>query len=316
MGSEFKIINRYFHHPIHRQDVLLGPGDDCALLKVPPGQTLAVTIDTLIAGIHFFADVDPKDLGYKALAVNLSDLAAMGATPAWVTLAITLPDHDPTWLAGFHQGFCSLLDEFNVALVGGDLTRGPVLTITCQAHGFLPEGSALRRSAARAGDLIYVTGDLGDAGLALEQLNHSALPPNAAVLAKLLCPTPRVNAGLILRQYAHAAIDISDGLIADLGHILEESHVGATLHVDDLPLSPTLKTIPIQDAYRLALSAGDDYELCFTVSPQQQTPLLAALGPLKTKVTCIGVIEPTLGLRLLTADQRVYEFSSTGYEHF
>lgn len=271
--------------------------------------------------MHFPPDTDPAAIGHKALAVNLSDLAAMGAEPAWAMLALTLPAPDEAWLASFSAGFCALAREHRVALIGGDTTRGP-LSITVQVHGFVPRGGALRRGGARAGDLIHVTGTLGDAGLALRLARRTGLECASADLARLRArldrPSPRVAQGLQLRGRAHAAIDVSDGLLADLGHILEAGGVGATLRLDRLPLSDAFRAcIASLDGHRdaaaaLALTAGDDYELCFTTAPDMDD-----LGILDgVACTRIGVIEPAPGLRCLRADGTPWRPAVAGYDHF
>ena len=269
--SEFTLIQRYFETQTQvRGDVILGIGDDCALLKVPSDASLAVSLDMLVAGVHFFADADPEGIGHKALAVNLSDLAAMGASPAWITLALSLPKADAAWLEGFCRGLFALATRFQVQLIGGDTSRGP-LTISIQAHGFVPQGKALRRSGARPGDRVYVTGTLGDAALALASTRGQVTIPGAYqayLQARLERPTPRILQGLGLRGLASAAIDISDGLAQDLGHILERSGVGARLNVDRVPRSGALNDcLDAAAALPLALTGGDDYELCFTAAP-------------------------------------------------
>lgn len=290
---------------IQRQDVALGIGDDCALLDIPPSVQLALSMDTLVAGIHFKEETDAYDIGYKAAAVNFSDLAAMGAEPAWVTLALTLPEINREWLKDFSEGFFTLLKQFNVQLIGGDTTRGP-LSITVQAHGFVPKGKVLKRSGAKKGDLIYVTGSLGDAGLALSLGDDAP----CELSQRLLRPTPRIAEGKMLREIAHSAIDISDGLVADLSHILKCSGKGATLYVDSLPLSKALLAhTSYHQAQVLALSAGDDYELCFTIAPEN----IHALG---FEANCIGVIEETSELRLLNRDGSSFILESLGYKHF
>lgn len=336
MASEFDLIRRYFRDcATGRDDVVLGIGDDGALLTPPPGSRLVVSVDTLVAGVHFLPDCDPAALGYKALAVNLSDLAAMGAEPAWATLALTLPQADDGWLTGFSDGFCSLAREHGMALVGGDTTRGP-LSVTVQVHGFVPDGVAFRRDAALAGDRIYVTGTLGDAGLALLLLQGSdglCLPADIAYLkTRLERPRPRIAEALELRGRIHAAIDISDGLAVDLGHILTASGVGATLHVDRLPLSNQFRTCldhlyhearalpgqlmqggdPALAWAALALGSGDDYELCFTAAPDTgMSEVCAAIG-----AVCIGEIEAAPGLRCVLGDGSQFVPPLPGYEHF
>ncbi|CAM4398417.1 MAG: Thiamine-monophosphate kinase [Legionellaceae bacterium] len=306
---EFELINAFFkQQSLQRPDVLLGIGDDAALVKIPSGEVLAITVDTLVEGIHFHPNANPYDIGYKALAVNLSDLAAMGAQPAWATLALTLPETNTDWLYEFSRGFFELAQVFNVQLIGGDTTRGP-LTITIQMQGFTPENKALKRSAAKPGDLIYVTGTLGDAGCAL-QLGLNA-PIELA--QRLHRPFPRITEGLLLREIAHSAIDISDGLAADLNHILENSQVGAQLFIEQIPLSTELLTqISPQEAQQLALCAGDDYELCFTISPSKVNLLLET----GISCTCIGQIESLPGLKIKNNNGEIINLVHLGYSHF
>lgn len=320
-ASEFELIRRYFErHTPGRPDVVLGIGDDCALLQVPPAYTLAVTLDMLVAGVHFLADADAEGLGHKALAVNLSDLAAMGASPAWATLALSLPEVDEAWLAGFCQGFFSLAERFGVQLVGGDTTRGP-LTIAIQAHGLVPEGAALRRDGARPGDIIAVTGTLGDAGLALVIAQGQATVPNDGhrryLQERLERPMPRIHQGIGLRGLASAAIDVSDGLAQDLGHILARSRVGARLDIERLPRSPALAESQASDvALSLALAGGDDYELCFTVPPARIAQVRAQAAAWDCRLTEIGLIEAEPGLRCLGSDGTPYPLNRLGYDHF
>jgi len=313
--SEFELIQRFFANSgMHRADVKLGVGDDCAVLNVPTGKELVVSIDTLVEGVHFLNDSDPKLLGHKSLAVNLSDLAAMGAEPAWATLALTLPSVDEKWLAAFCQGFSCLAATHNVQLIGGDTTRGP-LNISIQAHGFVDAGAALRRDGAQLGDLIYVTGTLGDAGLALQGAGHANL--SAFLQSRLDSPMPRLAEGQALVGLAHAAIDISDGLISDLGHICDASGVGATLHVEDLPCSQDVRTyIKANDDWSLPLSAGDDYELCITVPPERQREVEQLAMGFECGLTKIGCIESDSGIRCLAANGRQLKQLSPGYEHF
>ena len=267
--------------------------------------------------MHFSPDVDPEALGHKALAVNLSDLAAMGAEPAWVTLSLTLPRADANWLESFAGGFGALASRHGVALVGGDTTRGP-LAVTVQAHGFVEPGQAIRRSGARPGDLVYVTGTLGDAGLALlVQQGLFAAPEHLDFLRRRLDrPEPRLAAGLALRGLATTAIDISDGLTSDLGHILSASGCGATLHLECLPLSAAVREY-LQDSgdWSPALSAGDDYELCFTVSETRQGEVEQLTRSLDVPLTWIGFVERRSGLRCVAADGAVLDVGS-GYDHF
>jgi len=317
--SEFELIQRYFSDlTIPRDDVVLGVGDDCALLRIAHDMQLALSIDTLVEGVHFFPDVDPEALGHKALAVNLSDLAAMGASPAWVTLALTLPRADGSWLAAFSRGFSALARRFGVQLVGGDTTRGP-LTVSVQAHGLLPAQQGLRRSGARVGDLVYVTGTLGEAGLALRHREQGMPWPavDSALRERLERPIPRIEAGLALRELASAAIDISDGLIADLGHVLEASGVGAQLRLEQFPLSaPVRAAIDADAAWDLPLSGGDDYELCFTLPPMHAAALARISERLALPMTRIGRIEAAPGLRCIRGDGSQWSGHSPGYEHF
>jgi thiamine-monophosphate kinase len=316
-ADEFEIIERFFtRQAISRDDVQLGIGDDAAVLRVPADSELVLCMDTLVAGVHFPANTPAAAIGHKALAVNLSDLAAMGAVPAWATLSIALPENDAGWLAEFAHGFFQLAEQHGVQLVGGDTTRGP-LTVTVQAHGFVPHGQAINRSGAQAGDYIYVTGTLGDAGLALQ------LPGELAIRQRLDYPQPRIEAGQALRGLASAAIDISDGLLADLGHLLEKRELGATIRVDELPRSPAflsaLEHAGEQQAawfHALPLAAGDDYELCFTVPESRRAAVDKALQQLGVSVTAVGIIEPEPGIRCVHADGTVYRPQATGYRHF
>lgn len=320
-ASEFSLIDRYFAaRGPRRPDVALGIGDDCALLVPPAGEQLVVTLDTLVADVHFFAGADPEGIGHKALAVNLSDLAAMGATPAWVTLALTLPRADEDWLEQFCRGLFALADRYGVQLVGGDTTHGPVTVITLQAHGFVPPGQALRRDGAKPGDGIYVTGTPGDAGLALAAAYGKTTVGaayHAYVRARLERPEPRITQGVALRGVASAAIDISDGLAQDLGHILERSAVGARLDVEQLPLSSALTaSLDRDDTIITALTGGDDYELCFTVPPERTAQLEALATDWDCCCTRIGVMTAEPGLRLVQADGSTFHLKRLGYDHF
>lgn len=311
--KEFDIIFHFFtKHTIKRHDVLLGIGDDAAIVAPPHDQQLAITTDTLVSGVHFKENIPAYDIGYKSLAVNLSDLAAMGATPAWLTLAITLPSADKYWLHDFANGFFDLSYEHQTQLIGGDVTRGP-LSITIQAIGFIPNTLAIKRSGARPGDLIYVTSTLGDAAAALAFTNEKITIPSHHLdflLSRLMRPTPRINIGEKLRGIATSAIDISDGLAADLSHILEMSQVGARIKVDQIPLSTALRESINQDqALSFALSGGDDYELCFTVpqNKKEQVP---------EHCTCIGEITAATDLDLRYSDNTIYQLDNKGYQHF
>lgn len=319
--GEFDLIARYFNRGGNsRRDVALGIGDDCALLTVAEKQHLAVSTDTLVAGVHFLPDIDPADLGYKSLAVNLSDLAAMGADPAWLSLAITLPEIDGRWLAAYSDSLFALLDYYGMQLIGGDTTRGP-LSLTLTIHGLVPAGRALTRSGARIGDWIYVTGTLGDsaAGLAILQRRLSVVDAQAkdALVQRHLRPRPRILHGQALRDLASSAIDLSDGLISDLRHILKASGCGARIQLDALPYSAMLAAnVEGEQALRWALSGGEDYELCFTVPEMNKGALDVALGNLGVRYTCIGQIAPpSEGMRFFHRDKAV-ELNWKGYDHF
>lgn len=317
--SEFDLIQKFFSHTgPERADVALGVGDDCALLRVPGGKELAVTIDTMVEGVHFLPGVDPESLGHKALAVNLSDLAAMGAEPAWVTLALTLPSVDDAWLSSFSRGFAALANAHGVQLVGGDTTRGP-LAISVQAHGLVAPQKALRRSGAQAGDLIYVTGTLGDAGLALRA--HEGVAVSNEFLpylqSRLERPTPRIAEGQALLGLASAAIDISDGLLADLGHICKASGLGASLQLQALPCSPGVAAFVVESGdWSLPLASGDDYELCFTLPVDCQAEIEVLASQFDCGLSCVGVVEPQPGLRCIKPDGSLLESPSLGYDHF
>lgn len=319
--GEFELITRYFDRVTSsRRDVEKGIGDDCALLNLPDKQTLAISTDTLVEGVHFLRDIHPADLGYKALAVNLSDLAAMGADPAWLTLALTLPEVNEAWLKDFSDSLFELLDYYNMQLIGGDTTRGP-LSLTLGIHGLVPQGRALKRSGARPGDWVYVTGTLGDsaAGLALLQhrirINDPAV--HEALIKRHLRPMPRILQGQALRDLASAAIDISDGLISDLGHILKASGCGARLNLEALPLSEVMKKhFDLEQAIRWALSGGEDYELCFTVPEINRGALDVALGHYGVPFTCVGQLAPQSEGIVLLQDGKPVEINLKGFDHF
>lgn len=316
--SEFSVIQQYFEQLTpQRDDVVLGIGDDCALLDCPDDHSLAVSIDTLVEGIHFFADVDAESLGHKSLAVGLSDLAAMGAKPAWFTLALSLPQIDHDWLKSFSHGLARLANQHNIQLVGGDTTRGP-LTISIQVHGFVKTQQALRRDGAQVGDYIYVTGSLGDAGAALQlklkQLDESvSLADQQYLQQRLEKPIPRIEFGQQIQGLVTAAIDISDGLIADLGHILTKSQVGASIDLAQIPLSPVLTNFDQNTAQQLALSSGDDYELCFTVSPNKMAQLEQYLTG---QCQRIGIINADVGVLSAEVQGQQVELKGKGYDHF
>ncbi len=319
--GEFSLIARYFDRVrTSRLDVETGIGDDCALLNIPEKQTLAISTDTLVAGNHFLPDIDPTDLAWKALAVNLSDLAAMGADPAWLTLALTLPDVDEAWLEAFSDGLFELLNYYDMQLIGGDTTRGP-LSMTLGIHGYVPVGRALKRSGAKPGDWIYVTGTPGDsaAGLAILQNRLQVGDAKDAdyLLKRHLRPTPRILQGQALRDLASAAIDISDGLISDLGHIVNASGCGARVNVDALPYSPAFaQHVESEQALRWALSGGEDYELCFTVPEINRGALDVALGNLGAAFTCIGQMSADVEGIHFTRGGKPVTFDWKGYDHF
>ncbi|MDC8832773.1 thiamine-phosphate kinase [Alteromonas gilva] len=318
--KEFDLIKRYFAQGGHtRKDVLLGIGDDCAVTKVPENQHLAITTDTLISGVHFLADAPARSVAYKAVAVNLSDLAAAGAEPAWISLSLSLPSYDQAWVDEFVKGLFELTEYYSVQLIGGDTVTGP-LALTITAQGFVPPNTELRRSTAKPGDWIYVTGNLGDAGAGLDILQgkvEASGEDRDYLINRHYYPTPRVMAGTALRRTANACIDVSDGLVADLTHILNGSGCGATVHVDRLPVSSALfDTVGAQQAYRYALSAGDDYELVFTVNEEQRGNLETSLTNANVKATCIGQITGYAGqLDLRLYDARYELDDDAGYEH-
>ncbi|NIC41343.1 thiamine-phosphate kinase [Aquabacterium sp. A08] len=328
--GEFELIRRHFQHPLRRSSVALGNGDDCALLAPAPGMQLAVSTDMLVAGRHFLPDVDPEALGHKALAVNLSDLAAMGARPLACTLALALPAADDAWLAAFARGLLGLADAHRCALVGGDTTAGP-LNLCLTVFGEVPPGRAARRDAGRVGDDVYVSGTLGDARLALEGLlGHWPVPPRvlARTRARLERPTPRVALGLALQGQIHACADVSDGLLGDLGHILAASRLGAELDVPALlasaAVSDDVRALPPERAWTCVLAGGDDYELVFTAPPDARARVQAAAQAAATPVTRIGRLCPArpgeAAVRLLDAQQRPLEPPAGaqlgGFDHF
>lgn len=322
--GEFDLIRRYFQRPVRR--AALGVGDDCALLAPTPGMQLAISSDMLVEGRHFFADVNPRLLGHKALAVNLSDLAASGARPLAFTLALSLPGADEAWISEFAAGLLALADAHECELIGGDTTGGP-LNICITVFGEVPAGQALLRSGARAGDEIWVSGTLGDARLALEaMLGHVSLPAELLQQARqrLEAPTPRVALGLALRGIASSALDVSDGLLGDLGHILELSQVGAT--VDSRRTTPLIaaSTYPQSAIWQLdsklqqqcTLAGGDDYELCFTAPAAQHADVLAAGAASGTPVHRIGRIDAEPGLRVIGADGTLQQSRWKSFDHF
>ena len=317
--KEFELIKHFFTKQIvKRKDVELGIGDDCAVLAPVENQNIVVTTDTLVAGVHFPFDTSPRAIGHKAVAVNLSDIAAMGAKPSWLSLALTLPDVDEAWLTEFCIGVFELCEFYNVELIGGDTTQGP-LSITITAQGLTPQGSYLSRSGAKAGDWLYVTGELGDAALALQQITGKVdIEPQfiEAIKNKLDYPKPRVLAGQTLREYASAAIDVSDGLIADLGHICQASNVGANVVLDALPLSTIMRdSLLSDDAITLALTGGDDYELLFTVSEDNKVGMETAMSHAGIQITCIGQMNASQTIST-TLNNKPTPINTAGFEHF
>ncbi|WP_292039400.1 thiamine-phosphate kinase [Massilia sp. UBA6681] len=319
MLSEFDLIKQFFKRERPgRAD--LGIGDDCALLTPSPGMQLAISSDMLVEDRHFFAGADPVNLGHKSLAVNLSDLAAMGARPVGFTLALALPAADPSWLEGFSRGLFALADAQGCELIGGDTTKGP-LNICITVFGELPPGHALRRDAACVGDDIWISGTLGDARLALAgYLAEVALPDedHAQAAERMHTPAPRVALGLALaaQPVAHAALDVSDGLVGDLGHILAASKVGATLEVDALPAGPVLARQSLELRRRFTLAGGDDYELCFTAPAANREAVLEAGRVSGTPVTRVGRIEAAPGLRFVDAQGMPLDLKLSGWDHF
>jgi thiamine-monophosphate kinase len=313
--SEFDLIARYFTRP--SRTAVLGVGDDAALTRPTPGMELAISADMLVAGTHFFPDADPEALGHKALAVNLSDMAAMGAIPRWALLSLALPGADEAWLAAFAHGFLGLAEAHGVELIGGDTTRGP-LNLSITILGEVEAGRALRRDAAQAGDDIWVSGELGGAALGLRHLRGEAdLGPEAAraCLERLHRPQPRVALGRALLGVAHAAIDISDGLLADLGHVLARSGVGARVEMAALPIAEAVRR-QAEHLPACALAGGDDYELCFTAPPALRPALLELSARLGVALTRIGGIDSGGGLRVLDAHGASVALSGAGYDHF
>ena len=318
--GEFDLIKRYFSRKSLQNDVSLSVGDDCAITSIPSGYQLAITTDTLVEGTHFLPSISPADLAYKSVAVNLSDLAAMGATPTWMSLALTLPEIKEAWLAEFSQSLFAILDRYGVSLIGGDTTKGR-LSITLTAQGFLPKNQGLFRHQAKVGDWIFVSGFLGDSAAGLDLLLQNRKIENESdryFIQRHLHPTPRVELGLALRSFSCCALDISDGLLADLGHILERSQVGAEIYLENLPLSRHLCTQYEQtQAEKFALTGGEDYELCFTVSEEKREEMEQVLRSQGIKVTRIGQILPaTSGLNLLKNGKKIALPTHIGFDHF
>ncbi|MDE1314776.1 thiamine-phosphate kinase [Vibrio aestuarianus] len=320
MSGEFNLIDRYFsNRQPQRKDVFLALGDDCALVKPPENVRIAISTDTLVAGTHFLIDANPAWVAHKALASNISDLAAMGATPAWVSFALTMPTPDEAWLKPFCDAFFELANYYNIQLIGGDTTKGP-LSLTLTVQGFVPQEQALLRSGAKVGDWVYVTGDLGDSKAGLDVIINNTLRAKPFVLElekRHYLSTPRILAGQALLNLASAAIDISDGLISDIKHILERSQVGVSLDVAALPLSQELLQFvdSLETAQQYALTSGEEYELCFTVPEQNKGSIESALAHCGCKVSCIGQIRPQ-GTFELHHQGKVLNWQLNGYDHF
>ncbi len=318
--NEFEIIDQFLAlKSKNRKDVIQGVGDDCALLKVPRGQRLAVSMDTLISGVHFLEDCNAADIAHKAIAVNLSDLAAAGAEPAWITLSLSMPELDESWLKDFHQGLKRMVEHFGIQIIGGDTCRGP-LSITIQAHGFVPQQVFCRRSTAKAGELVCVTGNLGDAALGLliaqNKLHSKSKDVEEFLLRKFQTPYPQVAAGIALRSRATAGIDISDGLLADVNHLSQASDVGILLRWERIPLSEQAKSIADKQLLmKSALSGGDDYELCFTVKEDELEATQLALETVGAKCIPIGRMSGKPGVRVLDHDEEV-PLTDFGFQHF
>jgi thiamine-monophosphate kinase len=319
MPTEFGLIERHFRRPARR--ARLGVGDDCALIEPAPGQDIAISTDLLVEGSHFLPGTDPRRLGHKTLAVNLSDLAAMGATPRYATLTLSLPDADEAWIAQFAAGFFALADRHAVELVGGDTTRGP-LTLGVTILGEVPRGTAIRRDGAADGEDVWVSGTLGDAALGLAILRGEFAfddTTRRTLIERLECPEPRLALGLALRGVASAMIDLSDGLGGDLAHIARASRLCAVVRAHDLPLHPALAGLGAPTALRLALGGGDDYELCFAAPPARRAEVVAAgasAGVAVTRVGSLATSAPDVApVRLVDAAGRSLALPA-GFDHF
>ncbi len=314
--SEFNLIKQHFTRPTKHTS--LSVGDDAALIRLAEGMELAISADMLVSGTHFFADADPEKLGWKSLAVNVSDMAAMGANPRWATLAISLQSADNVWLSAFSKGFFACANTFNIDLIGGDTTRGP-LNIAVQIMGEVPIGSALKRSGAKVGDDVWVSGTLGDAALALAGMRSElniTLEELKELETALHTPEPRVALGLALRSIATSCIDISDGLLSDLGHILTASKVGAEIELNQLPISTiTAKYFADKTVRNIVLAGGDDYELCFTAPQSKRVEIEQIRCELTLPLTRIGIIHQQADLKVY-ADGQIMNIKQSGYNHF
>ncbi|RAP34451.1 thiamine-phosphate kinase [Legionella quinlivanii] len=315
--NEFSLIDTFFKSgAIERSDVVFGIGDDAACLEVPPDRHLLVSTDTLVAEVHFLSAWDPYDIAWKAVMVNVSDMAAMAATPCWISLALTMPTACENWLSRFSQGLQAALKRYNIALIGGDTTRGP-LSLSLTIHGLVPRGKAVRRCNAKPGDTVWVSGELGAAALAVAYLQDDTIlaEDKAILMDKLLHPVPRIDLTGYLQQWASACIDISDGLSADLNHICEQSSVGACIAWSKVPAHPLVSKYR-QNATEFAIAGGDDYELCFTIPEIHQQTFFEEIT--RSGMTCypIGVIEEEKGLRFLQETGRVSSLIPKGFAHF
>lgn len=317
MSTEFELIQQYFTRPTSRTDA--GIGDDAALITSSPNNQLVISADMSVAGTHFFQDAEPYDIGWKSLAVNVSDIAAMGATPKWATLTISLPNINHAWLKEFSRGLFACASAFDIDLIGGDTTRGP-LNISIQIIGEVPTGEALKRNNAKEGDDIWVSGDLGCAAVGLRLL-QKRIPDisgdtQLACLRAINAPQPRIALGLALRKIANSCIDISDGLLADLMHILKASNVGATVSLENIPCLPAIRArLQDADTQRLLLTGGEDYELCFTAPPQQRERLIDVAMKLRLQIVRIGTINTSKKLAV-TFQNKHLNISKLGYDHF
>ncbi|MDH5232053.1 MAG: thiamine-phosphate kinase [Gammaproteobacteria bacterium] len=315
---EFDLIARYFQNltPVS-ESIIVGIGDDAAVTQVPCGKQLVTAVDGLVAGVHFPLDTKPEDIAYKALAVNISDLAAMGACPAWFTLSLTLPDADETWLKKFSQGLAAAAKQYRISLIGGDTSQGP-LTLSIQVMGWVDEGQALKRSAAKVGDTVYLSGHIGDAGLGLKmKLNPNELTQTPSCLQALNRPQAQLDFSMALKNYIAACIDVSDGLIADMNHICEASQVGAELMYEQIPFSSAVQAyIKNTQDVLMPLTAGDDYQLCFSVHEENIQDFEQQCQQLAYPVFPIGKIVASKGLRLLDAQGQEMQLQQHGYQHF
>lgn len=317
MASEFDLIRKYFTHPTRHTP--LGVGDDAALIAPTNGMALAVAADMLVAGTHFLPDAHPYDIGWKSLAVNLSDMAAMGALPKWATMTIAMPQADEAWVEGFAAGFFACADKFQVDLIGGDTTRGP-LAISVQIMGEVRSNQVLLRSSAKPGDEIWVSGKVGDAALALAALQgryNLSEEELESCLPALHTPQPRVELGLLLNNMVHSAIDISDGLLADLGHILQASNVGAEIKLQHVPCSHVARQrLTDPQVQQMVLAGGDDYELCFTASARNHAEIAKVATLIGVPLTRIGTVTEHDGLMVRGLDNQPLDIKTPGFDHF